>query len=54
MREPPQYFTDKEDQPPFLKALAEVRRMGVHEGWCYHHVRLGSCLWREAAAGGRA
>jgi hypothetical protein len=20
---------------PFLKALAEVRRIGVHEGWCY-------------------
>jgi hypothetical protein len=39
MRESPKYFTDKDDQPPFLKALAEVRRIGVHEGWCYHHVQ---------------
>jgi hypothetical protein len=27
------------DNPPFLDALAKVRDMGVHEGWCYHHVR---------------
>jgi hypothetical protein len=39
MRESPKYFTDKDDQPPFIKALAEVRRIGVHEGWCYHHVQ---------------
>jgi hypothetical protein len=39
MSEPPKYFSDKDDHSPFLKALAEVRRIGVHEGWCYHHVR---------------
>jgi hypothetical protein len=27
------------DTPPFLKALAEVRKIAVHEGWCYHHVQ---------------
>jgi hypothetical protein len=27
------------DNPPFLDALAKVRDMGVHEGWCYHHVK---------------
>lgn len=26
------YFSDNQEQPPFLKALAEVRRIGVHEG----------------------
>jgi hypothetical protein len=27
------------DNPAFLDALAKVRDMGVHEGWCYHHVK---------------
>jgi hypothetical protein len=39
MRESLQYFINVEDQPPILKALAEVRRMVVHEGWCYHYVQ---------------
>jgi hypothetical protein len=30
MREPLRYFTDEEDQPPFLKPQPEP---GVHEGW---------------------
>ena len=34
MREPVQRYSDKDDHTPFLKALAEVRRIGVHEGWC--------------------
>jgi hypothetical protein len=33
------YDASAADNPPFLKALAEVRRIGVYEGWCYHHVR---------------
>jgi NTP pyrophosphatase (non-canonical NTP hydrolase) len=40
MREPLLYFSEKEDQPPFLKALAEVRRIGAHEGWCFQHLDL--------------
>jgi hypothetical protein len=32
MREPVQWYGDKDDHPPFLEALAEVRRIGVHEG----------------------
>ncbi|MHC2435326.1 hypothetical protein ACVMB0_002701 [Bradyrhizobium sp. USDA 4451] len=31
MREP-KYFAESADRPPFLKAFAEVRRSGVHEG----------------------
>jgi hypothetical protein len=53
---PLKYFTDKEDQPPFLKALAEVRRIGVHEGWCYHHVQAIMLVidqYAEAATGNR-
>jgi len=36
---PHRYFSDGESITPFLKALAEVRGIGVHEGWCYHHVQ---------------
>ena len=55
-REPPKYFSDKDDQPPFLKALAEVRRIGVHEGWCYYQVQaimMSIDQYAEAATGNR-
>jgi hypothetical protein len=39
MFEPPQWYDDKADNTPWLKALAEVRRLGPREGWCYHHVQ---------------
>jgi hypothetical protein len=50
------YFSDSENQPPFLKALAEVRKIGAHEGWCYHHVQaiiLAIDQYAEAATGNR-
>jgi hypothetical protein len=50
------YFSDSEDHPPFIKALAEVRRIGVHEGWCYHHVQaiiVAIDQYAEAATGNR-
>jgi hypothetical protein len=50
------YFSDSEDHPPFLKALAEVQKIGVHEGWCYHHVQaimLAIDQYAEAATGNR-
>jgi hypothetical protein len=50
------YFSDSEEHPPFLKALAEVRKIGVHEGWCYHHVQaiiLAIDQYAEAATGNR-
>jgi hypothetical protein len=28
------YDANATDNPPFLKALVEVRKIGVHEGWC--------------------
>jgi hypothetical protein len=27
------------DNPPWIKALAEVRRMATLEGYCFHHVQ---------------
>jgi hypothetical protein len=44
------------DNPPFLDALAKVRDMGVHEGWCYHHVKavlIAIDQYAEAATGNR-
>jgi hypothetical protein len=29
----------KADNPPWIKALAEVRHLATREGWCYHHVQ---------------
>jgi len=33
------YYDDKADNPPWIKALAEVRRLATREGWCYPHVQ---------------
>jgi len=42
------------DNPPFLTALAEVRKIGVHEGWCYHQaIMLSIDQYAEAATGNR-
>ncbi|WP_409977811.1 hypothetical protein [Bradyrhizobium sp. SZCCHNS2005] len=50
------YFSDSEDQPPFIKALAEAWRIGVHEGWCYRPVQaiiVAIDQYAEAATGNR-
>jgi hypothetical protein len=39
MREPVQWYDDNADNPPWIKALAEVRRLAPREGWCYQHVQ---------------
>jgi hypothetical protein len=39
MREPLKWFDDNVDNPPWIKALAEVRRLVPREGWRYHHVK---------------
>ena len=52
MREPPNWYDDKADNPPWIKALAEVRR----EGWCYQHVQaviVAIDQYAEAALGNR-
>lgn len=50
------YYCDGENITPFLKALAEVRHIGVHEMWCYHHVQailMAIDQYAEAATGNR-
>ncbi|WP_315751411.1 hypothetical protein [Bradyrhizobium sp. SZCCHNS3055] len=51
------YFSDeRDDAPPFLKALAQVRRIASSEGWCYHHVQaiiVSIDQYAEAATGNR-
>ncbi|MGJ4898630.1 hypothetical protein ACQR2B_27965 [Bradyrhizobium oligotrophicum] len=42
--------------PPFIESLAEARRIGVHEGWYYHHVQailIAIDHYAEAAMGNR-
>lgn len=33
------HFQDDPNPSPFIKALAEVRRLAPREGWCYQHVQ---------------
>src|SRR5260370_20990097 len=35
----PVWYDPKADNPPWIKALADVRHMGTREGYCYHHVQ---------------
>lgn len=39
MREPLRWYDHGADNPPWLKALAEVRERATREGWCYQHVQ---------------
>jgi hypothetical protein len=55
MAGPLKYYDEKSD-PPWIKALAEVRRRACHEGWCYHHVQaiiVSIDQYAEAALGNR-
>ena len=56
MREPPNWYDDKADNPPWIKALAEVRRLAPREGWRYQHVQaiiVAIDQYAEAALGNR-
>jgi len=44
------------DNPPWINALAEVRRLAPHEGWRYQHVQaiiVAVDQYAEAALGNR-
>jgi hypothetical protein len=50
------WYQDDAENPPWLKALAEVRRLGPCEGWCYQHVQaimLSIDQYAESALGNR-
>jgi hypothetical protein len=54
--QPLQWFDDKADNTPWLKALEEVRRRATREGWCYQHVQaiiVAIDQYAEAATGNR-
>ncbi len=50
------WYDDNADNPPWIKALAEVRRLAPREGWCYQHVQaviVSIDQYAEAATGNR-
>jgi hypothetical protein len=56
MSKPLEWYNDNADNPPWIKALAEVRRLAPHEGWCYRHVQaiiVSIDQYAEAALGNR-
>jgi hypothetical protein len=55
-REPPKWYDDKADNPPWIKALADVRRMATMEGYCFQHVQaiiVAIDQYAETALGNR-
>jgi hypothetical protein len=38
--EPPKWYDPNADNPPWIKALADVRHVAAREGYCFQGVRL--------------
>jgi hypothetical protein len=57
MREPLKWYDhNATDNPPWIKALAEVRRLAPREGWRYQHVQaiiVAIDQYAESALGNR-
>jgi hypothetical protein len=56
MSEPIKWYDHNADNPPWIKALAEVRHLACREGWCYHHVQaiiVSIDQYAESALGNR-
>jgi hypothetical protein len=56
MREPLKWYDYDADNPPWIKALAEVRHLAPREGWRYQHVQtiiVAIDQYAEAALGNR-
>ena len=54
--EPLKWYDEKDDHPPWITALAEVRSRATREGWCYPHVQaiiVAIDQYAEAALGNR-
>jgi hypothetical protein len=50
------WYDANAENPPWIKALADVRHMGTREGYCYHHVQaimLAIDQYAESALGNR-
>jgi hypothetical protein len=56
--QPPQWFDDNAtDNPPWLKSLAETRRLATRQSYCYQHVQpliVAIDQYAEAAMGNRS
>ena len=52
MSEPLKWYDHNADNPPWVKALAEVRRRATREGWCYQHVQGDHRLDRPVCRSG--
>jgi hypothetical protein len=56
MSEPLKWYDRNADNPPWIKALAEVRQLAPREGWRYQHVQaiiVADDQYAEAALGNR-
>jgi hypothetical protein len=54
--EAPKWYDDAPEHPPWIKALADVRRQATLEGYCYPHVQaiiVAIDQYAEAALGNR-
>ncbi len=50
------WYDEKADNPPWIKALADVRQRATREGYCYHHVQaiiVAIDQYAETALGNR-
>ena len=57
MSGPLRWYDHNADNPPWLKALAEVRIQATREGWCHAHVQaiiVAIDQYAEAALGNRS
>jgi hypothetical protein len=55
-RDPPRWYDDTADNPPWIKALADVRHRATREGYCHAHVQaiiVAIDQYAEAALGNR-
>jgi hypothetical protein len=56
VRDPVRWYDHNADNPPWVKALAEVRHLAAREGWCYQHVQaiiVAIDQYAESALGNR-
>jgi hypothetical protein len=54
MAEPLKWYDENADNPPWIKALAEVRRLAPREGWRYQHVQVIIVSFDQYAEAGLA
>jgi len=50
------WYDPAADNPPWIRALAEVRHLATREGYCYHHVQamiVAIDQYAESALGNR-